>query len=118
VNFRDGRVLDVKGGKDEEGNPVQVFNNNGSKAQKWNVLYVEDREKDRTKGMNNEYGFHINRPFYLRSRLPFQRVIECIGANNVTLKRWRNNVRQQQWYFDEVSKTIKNNYWKSHSLDI
>jgi len=47
-----------------------------------------------------------------------KRIIECIGANNVTLKRWRNNVRQQQWYFDNVSKTIKNNYWKSHSLDI
>jgi hypothetical protein len=34
------------------------------------------------------------------------------------LKRWRKNVKAQQWYFDEVSKTIKNNNWKSHSLDI
>jgi len=34
------------------------------------------------------------------------------------LKRWRNNARAQQWYFDGVSKTIKNNNWKSHSLDI
>jgi hypothetical protein len=50
--------------------------------------------------------------------MPMQRIIECIGASNTTLKRWRNNTRQQQWYFDEVSKTIKNNYWKSHSLDI
>jgi hypothetical protein len=69
--------------------------------------------------MSGEFGFHINRPFYIRSRLPFQRVAECHGANNVWLKRWRGkNVRQQQWYFDNVSKTIKNNYWKSHSLDI
>jgi hypothetical protein len=68
--------------------------------------------------MNSEFGFHINRPFYMRSRLPFQRIAECHGANNVWLKRWRKNVAAQQWYFDEVSKTIKNNYWKSHSLDI
>jgi hypothetical protein len=34
-------VLDVRGGKDEEGSPVQVWSNNGSKAQKWNVLYVD-----------------------------------------------------------------------------
>jgi hypothetical protein len=47
-----------------------------------------------------------------------QRIVECHGANNVWLKRWRNNVKAQQWYFDEVSKTIKNNYWKSHSLEI
>jgi len=47
-----------------------------------------------------------------------QRIAECHGANNVWLKRWRKNVAAQQWYFDEVSKTVKNNYWKSHSLDI
>jgi hypothetical protein len=79
---------------------------------------MDKAEGMQTKGINEEFGFHINRPFYLRSRLPFQRVAECHGANNVWLKRWRNNVRAQQWYFDEVSKTIKNNYWKSHSLDI
>jgi hypothetical protein len=50
--------------------------------------------------------------------MPMQRLAECHGANNVWLKRWRKNVKAQQWYFDEVSKTIKNNYWKSHSLDI
>jgi hypothetical protein len=66
--------------------------------------------------MNEQFGFHINRPFYIRSRLPFQRVAECQGANNVALKRWRKNTKAQQWYFDEVSKTIKNNAWKSRVL--
>jgi hypothetical protein len=47
-----------------------------------------------------------------------KRIAECVGANNVVLKRWRNNAKGQQWYFDNVSKTIKNNQWKSHSLDI
>jgi hypothetical protein len=40
------------------------------------------------------------------------------NRNNTVHQRWRKNVRAQQWYFDEVSKTIKNNNWRSHSLDI
>jgi len=47
-----------------------------------------------------------------------KRVAECIGANNVTLKKWRKNVAAQQWFFDPVTKTLKNNYWKSYSLDM
>jgi len=30
-------------------------------------------------------------PFYLRSKLPMQRVAECVGANNITLKKWYKN---------------------------
>jgi hypothetical protein len=99
-----------------------VNSQNGNKAnnanQRWKIIYLDKAEKVRTKGFNKEFGFHINRPFYIRSRMPMQRVIECHGANNVWLKRWRKNTTAQQWYFDEVSKTIKNNHWKSHSLDI
>jgi len=81
-------------------------------------VYLDKAKALETKGLNEEFGFHINRPFYIRSRLPMQRVAECHGANNVWIRRWRKNTLAQQWYFDEVSKTIKNNQWKSHSLDI
>jgi hypothetical protein len=40
------------------------------------------------------------------------------GNTQVTLKRWRNNTRQQQWWFDEVKKVVRNNYWKNYALDI
>jgi hypothetical protein len=30
-------------------------------------------------------------PFYLRSKLPMQRVAECVGANNIVLKKWYKN---------------------------
>jgi hypothetical protein len=88
------------------------------KAQQWQVVYLEDAKGPQTKGLNKDFGFHVGRPFYLISKLPFNRMIECIGANNVTMRRWRNNAKAQQWFFDGVSKTIKNNNWKSHSLDI
>jgi hypothetical protein len=45
--------------------------------------------------LNEEFGFHINRPFYLVSELPFNRVAEMLGGTNMVLKRWRNNQRQQ-----------------------
>jgi len=122
------KAIEVKDSKDEEGQAIIVNTRkmrpkgkeNESKyaEQRWKIIYLDKAAKVETKGLNEEFGLHINRPFYIRSRMPFQRVIECIGANNVTLKRWRANTRQQQWFFDEVSKTIKNNYWKSHSLDI
>jgi bacillopeptidase F (M6 metalloprotease family) len=118
INWTNNKVLDVTNSKDEEGNPVGVAENTGKNNQKWRVVYLDKAKAIETKGLNEEFGFHINRPFYIRSRLPMQRVIECHGANNVWLKRWRKNTTAQQWYFDEVSKTIKNNHWKSHSLDI
>jgi hypothetical protein len=122
VNPTNNKVLDVQSSKDDEGQAVIVNNKNGNNKnnanQRWKIVYVDKADKNRTKGFNKEFGFHINRPFYIRSRMPMQRVIECHGANNVWLKRWRKNVAAQQWYFDEVSKTLKNNYWKSHSLDI
>jgi hypothetical protein len=106
----------------EEGQKIIVNNRNGNNKnnanQRWKILYVDKAEKNRTKGFNKEFGLHINRPFYIRSRMPMQRVAECHGANNVWLKRWRKNVRAQQWYFDEVSKTIKSVSNKEFSIDI
>jgi hypothetical protein len=93
VNPTNNKVLEVKNSKDEEGYAVGVANRANNKAanQRWKIIYVDKAEKVRTKGFNKEFGFHINRPFYLRSRMPMQRVAECHGANNVWLKRWRKN---------------------------
>jgi hypothetical protein len=95
INWSNSKVLDVKGGKDEEGQAVGVWGNNKGTHQQWTVLYVDKAGKTETKGLNEEFGFHINRPFYIRSRLPMQRIAECHGANNVWLKRWRKNVAAQ-----------------------
>ena len=101
------KVLDVSGGKDEEGQAVIVYGNHGKVNQQWNVIYLDKAEKEATKGLDTDFGFHINRPFYIVSRLPMARVVECHGANNIWLRRWRNNVAAQQFFFDGVSKTIK-----------
>jgi hypothetical protein len=61
---------------------------------------------------------YINRPFYLVSRLPFKRVAECVGANNVVLKRWVKNRLGQQFFFDGKSKTIRSQQWKNYAMEI
>jgi hypothetical protein len=94
INWQNSKVLDVTGSKDEEGNAVGVAGNNGGRNQRWKVLYVDKAEKTETKGLNEEFGFYINRPFYLVSELPFNRVAEMLGGTNMVLKRWRNNQRQ------------------------
>ena len=118
INIRNNKALDVSGGKDEEGQAVIVYGNHGKVNQQWSVTYVDKAEKDETKGLNEEYGFYINRPFYIRSRLPMQRVLQCHGANNVLMSRYVKNNLGQQFFFDEVSKTVKSQQWKTHSLDI
>jgi hypothetical protein len=83
VNWQSNKVLEVKGSKDEEGSAVGVWSNNRGKNQQWFVSYLDMTKGPQTKGVNKDFGFHINRPFYLVSKLPFNRVAECHGANNV-----------------------------------
>jgi hypothetical protein len=39
--------------------------------------------------------FVVNTPFYFRSTLPMQRVAECVGANNIVLKKWAKGRKAQ-----------------------
>jgi hypothetical protein len=49
--------------------------------------------------------------------MPMKRVVRT-NSNNVYLMTLADNRKnlQQQWYFDEVSKTIKSQQWKHLSL--
>ena len=118
VNPTDLRVLDVSGNKDEEGHEVIVSKKNGGANQRWDVIYLDKAKAVPTKGFSEEFGFHINRPFYFVSRLPMHRVAECHGANNIWLKRYRKNVTAQQYYFDSVSKTLRSQQWKNYAMEI
>jgi len=55
--------------------------------QKWKIVYASDKQPARKKGLNTDFGLEINRPFYIRSRLPMNRVLEAISANNVVIKK-------------------------------
>lgn len=57
----------MRDSKDVQGQAVDIENNKNAKNQKWRIVYLDEMEKTRTKGINKDYGFEINRPFYFVS---------------------------------------------------
>ena len=112
------KCLDVHGGKDEEGHKVIVWNRHNGANQRWKVLYVDKAAPIPKEGFNKDFGFYVNRPFYIVSRLPMKRVVQCHGATHVRLNRYIINRKDQQYYFDPVSKTIRSNNWKNYAMEI
>jgi hypothetical protein len=63
-----------------------------------------------------EYGFNINRPFYIKSRMTFRRVLVSTNGSNVQIRTRQQGNYGQMWVFDNVSKTIKSKKWTNKSL--
>jgi hypothetical protein len=117
-NISNKKCLDVHGNRDEEARKVIVHGRHNGANQRWRIVYTDKAAKEPTSGYTKEWGFYINRPFYLRSRLPMQRVAELVGSDirlrRYTTSRWK----QQTWRFDVTSKTIKSMYQKTYSMEI
>jgi hypothetical protein len=86
--------------------------------QRWRVIYVDKSTAMKSKGYSSRFGFYINRPFYIRSRMPMRRVAESISGSRIVIKRWIKNRAAQRFWFDNTSKTIKSHHWKHVSIDI
>lgn len=110
------KCLDVLSGKDNEAQPVIVYNRHNGANQRWKVVYT-DKAAVQSKGLDKDFGFDINRPFYIVSRLPTNRVIEYRGGHHLWIKQWVMNKRSQQWVFDET-RTIKSVANKGHCMSI
>jgi hypothetical protein len=120
-NIQNNKVITVKDKKDEEAQPVWVWNryNGRDASQIWRIAYLhklDARDTYTKKGDVSKmgFGFKADTPFYFRSKLPMQRVAECVGASNIALKKWAKNRKAQQFRFDPVSKTIRGMYWTSY----
>jgi hypothetical protein len=94
VNIQNNKVLDVTGARDAEGQNVQVYGRHNRLNQRWRIVYVDRAGKDATKGFNKDFGFHINRLMYFRSRLPMKRIAEVVGTD-VRLRRYTTGRRRQ-----------------------
>lgn len=82
----------MKGSRDEEGASVGVANRNNNANQRWKVVY-SDKSVTQTKGLDKDFGFEINRPFYIRSRLPSNRALEYQGGQYLRIRMWQMNRR-------------------------
>jgi len=70
---------------------VWVWKKHGGANQRWKIVYKEDAEEIQTKGVVADFGFHANRPFYIVSRLPMKRVIQCHGATHTRINAYAEN---------------------------
>jgi len=69
--------------------------------------------------LNEDFGFQINRPFYIITKMPSRRVAEAVrGGGNVVLKTLRKGAKPQQFQFDQKRKTIVSMNWPNISLEI
>jgi hypothetical protein len=111
------KVLDVAGGRDAEGQNVQVWNRHKGANQRWRIVYVDSSE-DQVKGLNKDFGFFINRPFYIVSRMPMRRVVDVEGNYRLSIRRLVKDKKSQLFVFDGETKTVKSNKWNGRSLNI
>jgi len=96
-----------------------VWSRHNGANQRWVIKYLDsDNYEEKTKGLNKEYGLHINRPFYIVSKLPMKRVVEVIGGRNLQLKDRQTNKKSQQFVFDITTKTIRCLGYEGKSIEI
>lgn len=55
--------------------------------------------KEKVKGMNKNFGFEVNKPFYVVSKMWMGRVLEVVGGRNIVI-RTRSTRSSQLFYFD------------------
>lgn len=109
--------MDVQGGKDAEGQNVIVWNRHKGANQRWRIVYV-DSTTDQTKGLNKEFGFYLNRPFYIQSRMAMRRVVNVEGNYRLAIRDVNKGNKNQLWTFDGQSKTIKSVRYPDRSFNI
>jgi hypothetical protein len=118
MNVQDGKVLDVQSNRDKEGQQVIVWRRHNGLNQRWKILYLDQKEKEPTTGLDEDSGLHRNRPFYIQSRLPAKRVVTIGGHRNLFITKMKRDNPAQLFYFDHLTRTIKSQQYKAKSIDI
>jgi hypothetical protein len=107
VTSEKGKVIAVQGAVDGENRNIVVENRNGKVHQRWRIIYVDEYEKEPTKGqLNKKFGLYVERDFYVVSKLPSGRYLDLINNRNFVIKT-PNGRRTQVWYFHQQSLTIR-----------
>jgi len=101
VQNEKGKVIAVSGGNDNENQNIVMENKNGKVHQRWRVIYVDEYEKEPTKGQfNKKFGLYVERDFYVVSSLPDNRYLDLINNRNMVIKT-KNGRKTQVWYFHQ-----------------
>jgi hypothetical protein len=74
VNVHTSKVLDVSGNADVEGQYTHWWKRHNGANQRWSIVLC-DKLPEPIAGYNAQFGFHMQRPFYLFSNLPMKRAL-------------------------------------------
>jgi hypothetical protein len=118
VNVKNKHVLDVSGNRDVEGQNIITYRKHNGLNQRWVILHLDEKKAEPTSGLDDDFGFYRNRPFYIVSRLPKRRVVEVVGGRNLQIKTKNRKRQSQLFYFDHLTKTIKSKQYTGKSFDI
>jgi hypothetical protein len=118
VNVQNKHVLDVQSGRDVEGQNIITYKRHNGLNQRFVILYTDQKKAEPTSGMDDDFGFYRNRPFYIVSRLPKRRVLTVVSGRNLVIKTKKAKHTNQLFYFDHLTKTIKSQQYRGRSLDI
>ena len=113
-----GKVMDIQSGLDQENQNMIMSDKNGKVSQRWKIIYVDQYEGEPTKGqMNSKFIFYVERDFHIVSAMSSHKYLDLDVSNRFMSLKTSNGRRQQIWYFDQKSLTIKSRY-NNRSFDI
>jgi len=112
-----GKVMDVSGNVDKESRNVIMYKKHGKINQQWDLIYADEYPAEPIKGeLNKEFGLYVERDFFIVSQMPSNRYITVIDNRKMVIKT-PNGRKEQLWYFDQKTKTIKTRL-NNQSFDI
>jgi hypothetical protein len=83
----------------------------------FDLIYADEYPAEPVKGeLNKEFGFYVDRDFYIVTQMSSNRYLEVINNRNIVIKTPNGN-KGQKWWFDQTSKTIKTRI-NNQSFDI
>jgi len=103
VNVK-GKVMQVNANKCQEGQNVTVATKQGTRNQKWTIVYT-DNEDPMKKKTEDQFGFKFGRPFYIVTQMCSGRAIKVNGRNLILARK--TNSAYMQFYFDKKTRTLK-----------
>jgi hypothetical protein len=118
VNIYNNRVLDVHGGNDKEGQIVFKYGRHNGANQKWEILYLDEKDKEPETGLDEDSGLYRNRPFYLISRLPKHRALTVSHGRYLRISDKKKDNPHQIFYFDHLTRTVKSKAYTAKSWSI
>jgi hypothetical protein len=106
---KDKRVMDVSNYQDKEGRRVGFYRRHNKSNQQFDIVYADEWKPDPKKGeLNTDFNLIVEKPFYIQSRMAGKRVVYSNDASHLRIHKHIRNDDRMLFFFDNVSKTIKN----------